>query len=215
MSAPRFIVLEGVEGSGKSTQIRLLSSWLSGLGVAHATAREPGGTAVGEAIRGVLLNQADLHVPAETELLLMLAARAAFVREVVRPALERGETVLADRFDLSTFAYQGFGRGLELDRVRDLNDYATGGLRPDLYLVLDLPADEGAVRQAREGKTLDRIEKAGAGFLERVRDGYRSLAESEGRAQLVNARGTPEDVHARLRTILQGTFPETFRAPAV
>lgn len=215
MSAPRFIVLEGVEGSGKSTQIRLLSSWLSGLGLAHATAREPGGTSVGEAIRGVLLDQDGLEIPAETELLLMLAARAAFVREVVRPALDRGETVLADRFDLSTFAYQGFGRGLDLAKVRELNDYATGGIRPDIYMVLDLPADEGALRQAREGKTLDRIEKAGSGFLERVREGYRSLAESEGKAHLVNARGTPEEVHARLRALLEATFPETFRTPAV
>lgn len=215
MSVPRFIVLEGVEGSGKSTQIRLLSAWLSEMGVAHASTREPGGTAVGEAIRTVLLHRDGLEMPAETELLLMLAARAAFVKEVVHPALERGETVLADRFDLSTFAYQGFGRGLPLDRVREMNDFATGGLRPDLYILLDLPAEVGALRQAREGKTLDRIERAGAGFLERVRDGYRTLAESEGRAQVVNARGTPEEVHARLRALLQGTFPETFRNPGV
>lgn len=215
MSAPRFIVLEGVEGSGKSTQIRLLSSWLTALGVQHITAREPGGTAVGEAIRGVLLHEDGLTIPAETELLLMLAARAAFVQEVVAPALDRGEVVLADRFDFSTFAYQGHGRGLDLDSVRRMNDFATGGLRPDLYLVLDLPAEEGAVRQAREGKTPDRIEKAGAGFLERVREGYRSMAEGEGRARLVNARGTPEDVHARLRGLLESTFPETFKDPLV
>lgn len=215
MSAPRFIVLEGVEGSGKSTQLRLLSAWLTGLGVPHISTREPGGTAVGEAIRGVLLHQDGMSIPAETELLLMLAARAAFVREVVVPALDRGETVLADRFDLSTFAYQGHGRELELEAVRRMNEFATGGLRPDLYLVLDLPADEGAVRQAREGKTLDRIERAGAGFLERVREGYRTLAEDDGRAQLVNARGTPEEVHARLRALLEATFPETFRSSPV
>lgn len=215
MSAPRFIVLEGVEGSGKSTQLRLLSAWLTGLGVPHISTREPGGTAVGEAIRGVLLHQDGMSIPAETELLLMLAARAAFVREVVVPALDRGETVLADRFDLSTFAYQGHGRELDLEAVRRMNEFATGGLRPDLYLVLDLPADEGAVRQAREGKTLDRIERAGAGFLERVREGYRTLAEDDGRAQLVNARGTPEEVHARLRALLEATFPETFRSSPV
>ena len=127
MSPPRFVVLEGVEGSGKSTQVRLLSAWLAEMGVAHATTREPGGTAVGEAIRGVLLDRDGLEMPPETELLLVLAARAAFVRDVVRPALERGETVLADRFDLSTFAYQGFGRGLDLETVRRLNEFATGG----------------------------------------------------------------------------------------
>lgn len=207
---PRFIVLEGVEGSGKSTQIRLLSAWLTELGVEHVTAREPGGTGVGEAIRGILLDREELEIPPETELLLMLAARSAFVREIVEPALRAGRIVLADRFDFSTFAYQGYGRGLGLETVRPVNAFATGGREPDLYVVLDLPAEEGAVRQAREGKTLDRIEKAGAGFLERVREGYRELAEREGRAQLVNARGTPEEVHARIRGLLQATFPETF-----
>lgn len=215
LTPPRFIVLEGVEGSGKSTQIRLLSAWLAGMEVPHTSTREPGGTAVGEAIRGVLLDRDGLEMPAETELMLMLAARAAFVREVVSPALARGETVLADRFDLSTFAYQGFGRGLDLEQVKQMNAFATGGVEPDLYLVLDLPAEEGTQRQARDGKTLDRIEKAGTGFLQRVREGYRVLSEGEGRVQVVNARGTPEEVHARLRGLLQGNFPETFGIPAV
>jgi dTMP kinase len=215
VSTPRFIVLEGVEGSGKSTQIRLLSSWLEGLGVDHVTTREPGGTSVGEAIRQVLLDRDGLEMPDETELLLMLGARAAFVRGVVQPALDAGQVVLADRFDLSTYAYQGYGRGLPLDEVRSMNEFATGGVRPDMYLVLDLPADEGRERQAREGKTLDRIERAGDGFLERVRNGYRELAEAGGRVQLVNARGTPEEVHARLRGVLESTFPETFRPASV
>ena len=212
---PRFIVLEGVEGSGKSTQIRLLSAWLAALGVPHTTAREPGGTGVGEAIRDVLLDRTELDIPPETELLLMLAARSAFVQQVVRPALESGQCVLADRFDFSTFAYQGFGRGLAMETVRAVNAFATGGLVPDLYVVLDLPAEEGARRQARDGKTLDRIERAGTGFLERVRDGYRELAEAEGRAQLVDGRGTPEQIHARIRSLLESTFPETFLARAV
>jgi dTMP kinase len=212
---PRFIVLEGVEGSGKSTQIQLLSAWLTELGVDHTTAREPGGTGVGEAIRAVLLDREELDVPAETELLLMLAARAAFVQQVVRPALEGGQTVLADRFDFSTFAYQGYGRQLDMDAVRSTNAFATGGLLPDLYLVLDLPAREGAERQARDGKKLDRIERAGHDFLERVREGYRSLAESEARARLVDARGTPEEVHGRIRSLLAATFPETFSDSAV
>jgi dTMP kinase len=211
VAAPRFIVLEGVEGSGKSTQIRLLDAWLESLGLDHVRAREPGGTRVGEEIRSVLLHGDDMAIPPETELLLMLAARAAFVREVVRPALEAGRTVLADRFDFSTFAYQGYGRGLDHDLVRELNRFATGGLTPDLVVVLDLPAEEGRRRQAREGKTLDRIERAGEGFLERVREGYRALASSEGHARVIDARGTPEEVHARLRALLQSSFPETFR----
>ncbi|MDT8340824.1 MAG: dTMP kinase [Longimicrobiales bacterium] len=215
MSAPRFVVLEGVEGSGKSTQVRLLAAWLAGRGVAHTCTREPGGTEVGEAIRRILLAEDGLDVPPETELLLVLAARAAFLRSVVRPALERGEVVVADRFDLSTFAYQGYGRGLDLEQVRLLNDFATRGLRPDLYVVLDLPSGEGARRQAREGKTLDRIERAGEGFLERVREGYRELATREGRVRVVNARGTPEEVHARIRDLLASSFPETFAASGV
>lgn len=210
MSRARFVVLEGVEGAGKTTQVGLLSAWLRELGVDHLTAREPGGTEVGEAIREVLLARRDSEMAAETELLLMLAARATFVREVVEPALAAGRVVLADRFDFSTFAYQGYGRGLDLEQVRRLNTFATGGLRPDLTIVLDLPVDEGAARQAREGGEPDRIEGAGRAFLERVADGYRALAASEGRARTVDARGEADAVHRRLRALLGSTFPETF-----
>lgn len=210
MSGGRFIVFEGVEGAGKSTQVRLVSGWLRAAGVPHVTAREPGGTPVGEAIRQILLDRGELDVPAETELLLMLAARAAFVRDVVRPALDEGRVVVADRFDLSTFAYQGFGRGLALDGVRRLNAFATGGLVPDLYVLLDLPVDEGSRRQEREGKTRDRIEREGEAFLERVRQGYAELAAATGHARVVDGRGAPEVVHRRIRTLLQDEFPETF-----
>ncbi len=210
MKRGRFIVLEGVEGAGKTTQVRLLSTWLEGRGVPHLAAREPGGTEVGEAIRAVLLNHEHLSVPAETELLLMLAARSAFVREVVEPALTRGHFVVADRFDFSTFAYQGYGRGLPLDQVRQLNTFATGGLVPDLVVVLDLPVGEGAERQQREGKERDRIEREGERFLQRVREGYQALCASEGHARSVDARGSPEAVHGRIRTLVEGAFPETF-----
>ncbi|NNM05794.1 MAG: dTMP kinase, partial [Gemmatimonadetes bacterium] len=125
MNRSLFIVLEGVEGAGKSTQARLLSSWFDGLGLEHLVVREPGGTPVGEAIRNVVLDKGGLTMPPETELFLMLGARAAFVRDVVRPALEEGRIVLADRFDLSTFAYQGYGRGLNLDQVTQANAVAT------------------------------------------------------------------------------------------
>ena len=210
VSRARFIVLEGVEGAGKTTQIGLLSTWLDGLGVEYVRAREPGGTEVGEAIRGVLLETRDEDVPAETELLLMLGARAAFVRGIVRPALDAGRVVLADRFDFSTFAYQGYGRGIDLDEVKRMNAFATGGLRPDAVLVLDLPAAEGAERQAREGGEADRIEREGTAFLERVRGGYRELADQYAEARVIDARGRPEVVHARLRDLLVGLFPETF-----
>jgi len=208
--AGKFIVLEGGDGAGKTTQVALLSAWLEAIGLPHVSTREPGGTPVGEAIREVVLGRADLDMPAETELLLILAARAAFVRDVVRPALEAGKVVIADRFSLSTLAYQGYGRGLPLAGVRAGIEIATGGLSPDLYLLLDLPSEEGTERQRRDGAEEDRIEAAGAAFREAVRNGYLALAESEARVEVVSARGTPEEVHARLRDRLMARFPETF-----
>jgi len=208
--AGRFIVLEGGEGAGKSTQAALLSAWMTQKGIAHRVVREPGGTPVGEVIRSVVLGRTDLEMPAETELFLMLAARAAFVRDVVRPAMEAGEVVLADRFALSTLAYQGYGRGLDLEDVRRAVDLATGGLEPDLYVVLDVPVGEGTVRQRHGGKTPDRIEGEGQDFLRRVRDGYLDLAGSEAHVRVVDGAGSPEDVHGRIRRLLESELPEPF-----
>lgn len=209
MSEGLFIVLEGVEGAGKSTQCRLLSGWLEGIGVPFTLAREPGGTPVGEAIRRVVLDQGDLTMPPETELFLILGARAAFVRDVVRPSLEAGKVFLADRFDLSTLAYQGFGRGLDLEEVRRANRMATGGLRPDLCLVLDVSAEVGLRRKGAAGPG-DRIEREGASFLGRVTEGYRTLALQEPGVRLMDAGGTPEEVHASIRRTLVRLYPETF-----
>jgi dTMP kinase len=208
--AGRFIVLEGGEGSGKSTQATLLGGWLSEAGIPHRVTREPGGTPVGEAIRGVVLGRTDLDMPPESELFLILAARAAFVSEVVRPALEAGEVVIADRFALSTLAYQGYGRGLDLGEVRRAIDLATGGLQPDLYVVLDVPVEHGLGRQKQGGMTPDRIEQEGGGFLRRVRDGYLALSEEDPRAMVVDGLGPPEEVYARIRRLLMQTFPDTF-----
>ena len=210
-----FIVLEGGEGAGKSTQAAMLSSWMGEAGIDHVLTREPGGTKVGEAIREIVLGRHDLEMPAETELLLILAARAAFVRDVVKPALAAGKVVLADRFSLSTLAYQGFGRGLELDTIRQGVQIATGGVEPDLTIVLDIPADEGAERQRLSGVGLDRIEREGDAFLRAVREGYLSLARSEPDVALLSAAGSPEDVHRHILGLLAGRFPETFGAAAV
>lgn len=206
-----FLVLEGIEGAGKTTQTRLLMDWIAEIGLQARHAREPGGTPVGEAVRGILLDREDLRIDAETELLLLLAARAAFVRDVVRPTLAEGRIMVADRFEFSTFAYQGYGRGLDLERIRDLNDFATGGLAPDLVVVLDLPAEEGRARQLSEGKTADRIEAEGKAFLARVEAGYGRLAAEEPHAERVDARGHPHDVHTRIREVLRARFPEPFR----
>ncbi len=207
-----FLVLEGVEGAGKTTQIRLLAEWLESCGVSFTLAREPGGTEVGEAIRNVVQERVDLSVPPETELLLYLAARSAFVKEIALPALDRGELLIADRFSMSTYAYQGYGRGLDLDEVRRLDRFATGGLVPDLYVVLDLPVEEGRARQRAEGKEEDRLEGSGESFLQSVRRGYHELVDSDSRARLVDALGSPSEVNDRVRQILRHELREAFAA---
>jgi dTMP kinase len=205
----RFIVLEGIDGVGKTTQVALLSAWLDVLGAPHVVVREPGGTPVGEAIREIVLARTDLDVSPESELLLILAARAALVRDVIRPALEAGKSVIADRFALSTLAYQAYGRGLDADRVRRALDVATGGLEPDLYLVLDLPLAEGLERSRRARGGPDRIEAEGEGFRRTVRDAYLALAESEPRIEILSAHGSPEEVHGRIRGLIEARFPGT------
>ncbi len=214
MNEGLFIVLEGIEGAGKSTQASRLLDWMREQGLRASLAREPGGTAVGEAIREIVLDKGSLIMPPETELFLILAARAAFVREVVGPALARGEVFVADRFDLSTFAYQGFGRGLELEALRRANDMATGGLHPNLYLVLDLPVQNGLARKGEVGPE-DRIEREGVAFLSRVREGYKTLANTEPRVRSVDADAPAEEVQAAIRELLVRTFPETFHGRGV
>jgi len=202
-----FLVLEGIEGSGKTTQARLLAAWLEERGVPHLATREPGGTAVGEEARRLLLGAGSMD--ARTELLLMLSARAALVTEVIEPALAEGRLVLADRFDLSTLAYQAHGRGLPIETVRTLNRFATGGLRPDLTIVLDVPRGTGERRRTARS-VQDRIERAGAGFHDRVARAYRELAESEPGVERLDGTGEPEAVQAALRALLSARFPETF-----
>lgn len=206
-----FVVLEGLDGVGKSTQVALLAAWLEGAGVPHVVVREPGGTPLGEAIRELALSRGDLDVGPESELLLMLAARAALVRSVIRPALDAGKLVVADRFALSTLAYQAYGRGLDPARVRPALDVATGGLRPDLYVVLDLQLDESAERRRGNATKPDRIEREGESFRRKVREAYLALAEAEAGIALLDARGTPEEVHRRIRGLLTARVPTLMR----
>jgi dTMP kinase len=204
-----FIVLEGVEGSGKSTQARLLGEWLIDMDVPHVVTREPGGTLIGEEIRQALLH-GGADIPARAELLLMLAARAAFIDEVVRPALQRGAVVVADRYELSSFAYQGYGRGLPLEDVRRANAFATGGLAADVTIILDVSPEEGVVRRARAGGAADRIERAGVSFHDTVARAYRLLSQSESGVEVVSGTGDPGSVHAAITAVLRRRFPETF-----
>jgi len=205
----QFVVLEGVDGVGKTTQVGLLSNWLEAEDVPHISVREPGGTAVGEAIRELVLGRAELEVPAESELFLILAARAALVQHVIRPALREGKLVLADRFALSTLAYQGYGRGLEVTAIRSALDLATAGLAPDLYVVIDLPAAELSERGRRVEEAPDRIEREGKEFRSRVREAYLALSKSEPRVRVVSGLGTPDEVHQRIRNLLEGHAPRT------
>jgi dTMP kinase len=205
-----FIVFEGIEGCGKSTQARLLSEHLENRNVPHVLTREPGGTSIGEEVRRALLHGGD--VPARTELLLMLAARAAFVDEIVRPALAKGQIVLSDRYELSSFAYQGFGRGLGLEAVKRANEFATGGLKANVTIVLDVPLERATERRAAAGVAADRIERAGDEFHREVARAYRLLAEEEPDVIALQGGDSPELVHAAVVRLLAERYPETFAA---
>src|SRR5690606_5614802 len=159
-----FLAFEGVEGSGKSTQAGLLAESLRSAGMEVLLAREPGTTPLGERVRGIVLDSASLEIPPASELFLMLAARAAFVRQVVRPALEAGSVVISDRFELSTLAYQGAGRGVPVEEIRRANRLATGGLSPDATILLTLDPEEGVRRQEAAAKRRDRMEREGIDF---------------------------------------------------
>jgi len=184
MSRGRFITFEGTEGGGKSTQIQLLAERLRAGGFPVRTLREPGGTPVGEEIRHLLKHsEANRAMTPEAELLLICASRAQLVREVIRPALAAGETVLCDRFYDSTIAYQGYGRQLNLDLVRAVIDFAVRETRPDLTLLLHVPLKVSEARRAaRAGNApalRDRFEEADRAFFQRVEDGYLRIARAE------------------------------------
>ncbi len=175
-----FLTFEGIEGSGKTTQLRRLAGHLEAKGIPHLVTREPGGTPLADQVRSLLLSPREEAVFPETELLLYEAARAQHVRGVVLPALESGTAVLCDRFYDATTAYQGHARGLGADRVELLNRFAAGGLVPDLTLLFDLPPEAGFARVAGRGGAVDRIEGESPAFHGRVREGYLRIYESAG-----------------------------------
>jgi dTMP kinase len=194
----RFVVLEGGEGTGKSTQAKRLVRRLEERGRPTVLTHEPGDTRVGEEIRALLLH-ADWELDARAELLLMLADRAAHVTELIRPALAAGKVVVSDRFTPSSLAYQGVGRALGVEAVERLSVFAAAGLEPDIVIILDLADDVAA---ARVDADRDRMERAGAGFHASVRAAYRSLGAERGWT-LVDAQGSREDVADRLWAVVE------------
>jgi dTMP kinase len=210
------IVFEGAEGAGKSTQLRLLADWLGARGSDVVAVREPGGTIVGDEIRRVLLDPASDIVP-RAEALLFMASRAQLVEREVRPALDAGTVVLIDRFFLSTYAYQGAGRGLPEHDLRTANAIATNGLVPDLTLLLMIPVSEGLMRATQRGEH-DRMERAELAFHERVARAFERFATPEwqrehpecGPVVLIDGGGVEGAVFDRVLETLHARWPGTF-----
>ncbi|KGI77947.1 dTMP kinase [Oleiagrimonas soli] len=206
----RLITLEGGEGAGKSTLLQGLRAYLAERGIEPLFTREPGGTALGEGVRALVLDPALRGMCAESELLLMFAARAQLVRESIRPALTAGQWVVCDRFTDASYAYQGGGRGQPRERIADLERWAADGLQPDLTLLLDIPVDTGRARAAGRGEDSDRIEREGDGFFERIRAAYlQRAAEQPQRFRVIDATQSPQqvlaDAMAALEPLLAGS----------
>lgn len=208
----RFITLEGIDGCGKSTQREMLAEALRALGCEIVVTREPGGTTIGERIRDLLSSDATVAIQPATELLMIVAARAQHVADVIRPALEAGCIVISDRYTDSSVAFQGYGRGLDLTMVNSVNRFATGGLVPDLTVLFDLDAKEAQARlDARRTGALDGAPKPELAYLDeleldfhvRVRGGYLKLAEQDPtRIRVVDASESPDATHAKVMSLV-------------
>jgi dTMP kinase len=213
----RLIVFEGGEGSGKSTQLRLLADSLASSGIAHRCLREPGGTTLGTEVRRLLLER-EWEMDARAEALLFMASRAQLVAQELRPALAKGEHVLLDRFFLSTYAYQIGGRGLPEEAVRAANGLATAGLVPDVTLLLTFPVADGLARAAERSAAHDRMEREGEEFHRRVASAFEVFARPEwqrahpecGPIVSIPGTGSERDVAARVRQELSARWPGTF-----
>lgn len=207
-----FVTLEGPEGSGKTTQSRRLYERLAGLGYDAVLTREPGGTPLGDIVRQWLLHRSDAETTAEAEALLYTAARAEHVVQLIRPALSRGAIVVCDRYADSTLAYQGGGRGLDERILRALQDFATGGLWPDLTILIDVPVALGLARRQASGEPLTRFDREGLAFHERVRQWYLQAAEREpGRWRIVDGSASAEAVAEQVWEAVAAALPRLER----
>lgn len=206
MKHGKFVSFEGIEGCGKTTQIALLSEYLKKHSIAHTITREPGGTAVGEGIRKILLNSETIHLTTASELLLFYASRSQNIQEKIKPALDRGEVVICDRYYHASMAYQGYGRGIPLDFIQKLTSLVCHPYRPDMTLLLDIEPEVGLARaRARNNARPDnegRFEAEDLEFYNKVRDGYLELASEDERIQLIYADRPVEAVHRHILTLL-------------
>ena len=193
-----FITFEGLDFSGKSTQVGLLADTLSRSGAKTLVLRDPGGTAIGERIRAILLDRESLDMSDFTELFLFSASRSQLVQEIIKPALRNGTIVLCDRFYDSTTAYQGWGRGLSLDAIKAMNRVAADGLVPAITYFIDIPVPEIELRMKRHKAGADRMEMSGRAFYERVRDGYLQLAKEEPRFEVIDGRLSIEEIRRNI-----------------
>lgn len=208
MTRGRFITFEGIDGCGKTTQFRMLGNWLRERGAEAVETVEPGGTAIGQQIRKILLDPANADIQPRTELLLYFASRAQNVEQVIRPALEAGRIVLCDRFTDSTLVYQGAGRGIDTNVVLDLDRIACRGLKPDITLLIDIDLETSLARakrrNERSGNSESRIDEENAAFHDRVRKGYLELARSEpDRFVVIDGRGAIGEVGGLIREAMR------------
>lgn len=213
--AAPFIVLEGPEGAGKSHQAGVLSAWLREQGWDVVQTREPGGTPAGDAIRAILLQSDELHLVPETEALLMTAARAQHVRELVLPSLQQGKAVVCDRYVDSTYAYQGGGSELSIERLQPLQEFATAGLEPDIRILLDVPVEIGLERRHGDAGQVNRIDRAPLEFHQRVRAAFLQLAADDPAAwDVIDASAPLDEVSRSILMAVQARL-ESFAAKGV
>jgi dTMP kinase len=203
------ITFEGIDGSGKSTQINMLENEFNKLGVNYVTFREPGGTELSEKIREIILDKKHIELISTAECLLFAAARAQLTAEQIKPAINRGEFVFCDRYTDSTIAYQGYGRGLDIEKLEEINNIATDGLNPEITFILDINPNIARLRM--ETDSLDRMENSGDDFFKRIREGYHQIKDQNpNRCVEINADQSKECVFRDIRETLMDKFQEVF-----
>ena len=205
--AGSLITIEGIDGSGKTTQIHMLEHEFNMLGVEYKTFREPGGTDLSEKIRAILLDKENIDLISTAESLLFAAARSQLTEEQIKPSIEKGEFVICDRFTDSTIAYQGYGRGLDIKKLEEINHIATAGLMPDITFILDITPEVAAVRMGSESP--DRMEATGMDFFRRIQEGYRHIKDQNpNRCKIINGEQSPENVFKDIKEIVKERFEE-------